>query len=357
MNHKTLYIALGLAALLSSCSVFEKNTPNQLRQHQAPTAWAAETLQPDGRYRNLFTSPQRWPHSCETDCYSADPRVLCKEPASQCKVRWPAASPLFNAQLQWLGHASFRLLTPAGQLLIFDPVSADFDWPINWLAALVGSRRTSPQFAPLADGQPAAAVLYSHAHYDHFHQADAVRLGQQSPLYLPAGMARYLPPAGLQLHEMAWYSQHQLGELRLHFVPAHHYSGRGLYELDGDTSLWGGWVLQLAGKQIYVAGDTGYSPVFQQIRARYGAMTLCLLPIGSYDGEHYRNAHLTPEDALQVAQELGCQRMIPWGYGNHSWLMGDKSSHSALLRLLSMHRQLQSPVELLVLNEGDIVQI
>ena len=49
--------------------------------------------------------------------------------------------------------------------------------------------------------------------------------------------------------------------------------------------------------------------------------------------------------------------MIPWGYGNGSWQMGDISSHSPLLRLLHMQRQLNSQVPLLILNEGDSVQL
>ena len=67
--------------------------------------------------------------------------------------------------------------------------------------------------------------------------------------------------------------------------------------------------------------------------------------------------HTTPEDALVAATELGCKVMIPWGYGNGSWQMGDISSHSPLLRLLHMQRQLNSQVPLLILNEGDNVQL
>lgn len=340
-------------------------------QHPLARLSVTDSQQPgrDGRYRNLFASPQQWPHSCHADCYRPDPRVQCLTKAQsapfvadcdgQVLVRGISADSglLPGWQLQWTGHASFRLLSPQGQLLLIDPVSAGFDWPLNWLAALAGHSRRQPAFDLLAAAQTPAAVLYSHAHYDHFNRQDALALGRHSPLYLPKGMAQYLPDAGLSLHEMTWYSRATLGDLQLHFVPAHHYSGRSLYAIDGDHSLWGGWVLQFGRQQVYIAGDTGYSPVFSQIRARYGAMDLCLLPIGSYHGEHYRNAHLTPEDALQVATELGCKRLIPWGYGNYSWQMGDKSSHAPLLRLLSMHRQLKSATELQVLNEGEVVAL
>lgn len=401
-----VFFSLTLSACVASADD-RHDQANQLQQHNMQSHPALASLQPSkpdpkGRYRNLFSSPKHWPVDCLQDCYQPDARVLCvsegkalpytNDCTDKVQVRWNAATasagtapvmtgsartasvmtvsavtaavttepvataPILSGwQLQWTGHASFRLLSPQGQLLLIDPVSAGFDWPLNWLAALAGHRRDTPDFATLADGKTPAAVLYSHAHYDHFNQDDAVELGEHSPLFMPKGMAQYLPEAGLQLHEMDWYSSTQLGELTLHFVPAHHYTGRGLYEIDGDTSLWGGWVVQLGEQQLYIAGDTGYSPVFQQIASRFGKMDLCLLPIGSYHGEHYRNAHLTPEDALQVAKELGCQQMIPWGYGNYSWQMGDKSSHAPLLRLLSMHRQLNATVGLQVLNEGEVL--
>jgi L-ascorbate metabolism protein UlaG (beta-lactamase superfamily) len=65
--------------------------------------------------------------------------------------------------------------------------------------------------------------------------------------------------------------------------------------------------------------------------------------------------HTTPEDAVIAAQELNCKVVIPWGYGNASWKMGDKTSHSALFRLLHMKEQLKTDIPWYVLNEGDSV--
>jgi L-ascorbate metabolism protein UlaG (beta-lactamase superfamily) len=161
---------------------------------------------------------------------------------------------------------------------------------------------------------------------------------------------------------MAWYSHKALGELTLNFVPAHHFSNRilvpYLYE-DNDKTLWGGWVIEHEGQRIFFAGDTGYSEHFKNIQQRYGDMDVCLMPIASYfhkeSGAWYRYVHTTPEDALVAAKELNCKVMIPWGYGNASWKMGDHSSHSALLRLLHMHKKMGSQVPLHILNEGEEV--
>ena len=45
---------------------------------------------------------------------------------------------------------------------------------------------------------------------------------------------------------------------------------------------------------------------------------------------------MTPEDAVTAANDLRCKVIIPWGYGNAGWGMGDKSSHAPLLRFLAL---------------------
>lgn len=167
---------------------------------------------------------------------------------------------------------------------------------------------------------------------------------------------------------MAWYSQLQLGALKVHALPAHHFSNRiwvpFLYEDFGESS-WNGWLLEFNGKKLFFAGDTGYSPHFFDIQQKYGDIDICLLPMASYhhdtDGDWYRYVHNTPEDALSAAVDLGCKLMIPWGYGNASWKMGDHSTHAPLQRLLTMQQRLkdqpQGQVPLLILNEGDKVKL
>ena len=40
-------------------------------------------------------------------------------------------------------------------------------------------------------------------------------------------------------------------------------------------------------------------------------------------------------------------------YGNASWMMGDKTSHSALFRLMKMKKQLNPAMPWIILNEGE----
>lgn len=356
-------VLLGSAVLLSACST--PNTVQQLISEQAVIEQVSSGSN-QGMYRNLYRiqlGERQYPATCEADCYPAHALVSCQQPGQNCQYSGPQQAPALNTgfTLQWLGHASFLINSPDGQQLLFDPVLGQFDWPINWAQHLVGIIKR-PYTPELTAEQLAAtdAVLYSHLHYDHFSHATIAKIGSNATYYLPLGMADYMPKGGYQVIEKAWYSHSQLGELNIHLVPAHHYNSRKLFN-DDNRAMWGGWLLEHNGNTLFFAGDTGYSEHFRDIQQRYGDIDICLIPIASYHSDTeqnwYRYVHTTPEDALVAAAELGCKVMIPWGYGNASWQLGDHSSHSPLLRLLHMQQQLDSQVPLLILNEGDSVTL
>jgi N-acyl-phosphatidylethanolamine-hydrolysing phospholipase D len=344
---------LGTVLLLSACS-----TPNQVQQLNGEPDNAADIVKNKAFFRNLYRGNIPYPANCEHDCYQPHPMVECKTPAEHCRYTGPQRLPEHKSGfgVHWLGHASFRIRTPDNQQILLDPVTGQFDWPVNWAAQLFGTkpRRVKPKLNP-EQLTATDAVLYSHLHYDHFSTRDIKRIGTAAHYYLPYGMAAYMPIGGYQATEMAWYSSTQQGGLTIHAVPARHFNSRTLR--DENQALWAGWLIQHGEEKLFFAGDTGYSQHFKDIRQKYGDIDICLLPIASYHGPNYRAVHMTPEDALVVADELGCKVMIPWGYGNASWQMGDHSSHSPLLRLLHMQQRLDSQVPLLILNEGDTVAL
>lgn len=354
-------VLLGVALIsLTACSI-----PNNVQQSSDKES-VVKLANDNGnkhRYTNLYRGKQQYPTTCSKDCYPPHPAVICTLPAEQCHYSGPQTPPQLKTgfSLQWLGHASFMLTSVDGKQLLLDPVLGQFDWPVNWVSRLVGIIQR-PLTPTITAEQLAAtdAVLYSHLHYDHFSHATIAQIGGNATYYMPLGMADYMPDAGYNIVEHGWYSQSQLGELTIHLVPAHHFNSRKLIN-DHNQALWGGWLIEHKGRKLLFAGDTGYSQHFNDIQQRFGDIDICLLPIASYhhetDGDWYRYVHTTPEDALTAAQELGCKVMIPWGYGNASWQMGDHSSHSPLLRLLHMQQQLQSTVPLLILNEGDSVAL
>ena len=318
-----------------------------------------------GRFSNLYSSKKTYPVTCQENCYQPSKALVCESPAENCRFVGEQSRPEINTgfTFRWLGHASFYLKSPEGSTLLLDPVSKQFDWPVDWAFRVAnGFFRHEPKWLTSSELKDVDAALYSHIHYDHFNKGDIKNIGTKTQYFVPLGFGEHFPDDGYSINEMTWFSTTQLAELTLNFVPAHHFSSRILvpyvYE-DNDATLWGGWVIEQQGKRIFFAGDTGYSKHFIDIQQRYGDMDVCLIPIASYyhkeNSAWYRYVHTTPEDALVAAQELNCKVMIPWGYGNNSWKMGDHSSHSALLRLLKMHKEMNSKIPLYILNEGEEV--
>lgn len=357
-----LVTCLVVAISLSGCSVFSKpNSIEKILSDSGPVAKAS-----DGRYQNSYPGEKEYPVTCEENCYPDTPQLKCDEDNSRCIFigENPEIEEEYGFNITWLGHASFLVTLPDSTTLLFDPVSEQFDWPIDWLHALSGGMIRQPPDWPDSATSGIDAVLYSHLHYDHFNKADIKKLGSEPTYFVHQDTASYLPENGFSIKEMSWFSDYQKGAATISAVLAHHFNSRFsvplIYE-DNEKALWGGWLVEHQGKKLLFAGDTGYSPHFKDIKQRYGSIDVCLLPIASYYhpeyGKWYRYVHTTPEDALVAAEDLGCKVMIPWGYGNASWQMGDHSSHSPLKRLLKMHKEVNAKLPLVILNEGESVAL
>jgi L-ascorbate metabolism protein UlaG (beta-lactamase superfamily) len=64
-------------------------------------------------------------------------------------------------------------------------------------------------------------------------------------------------------------------------------------------------VLETAAGNIFFAGDTGFGPHFQQIKARFRDFRLALLPIGAYAPRWFMSpVHMDPDEAAQAHEIL-----------------------------------------------------
>jgi N-acyl-phosphatidylethanolamine-hydrolysing phospholipase D len=158
-------------------------------------------------------------------------------------------------------------------------------------------------------------VVLSHDHYDHTDISTVRWLVQRGvPFVVPLGLGEWIRRAGGRATELDWWQETEHAGLRLHCVPAQHFSGRSLR--DRFLRLWAGWVVSGNSRRFYYAGDTGYSDEFKEIGRRLGPMDLAAIPIGAYlpsDMMHF--VHVTPEEALQVAQDVRAQRVVAMHFG------------------------------------------
>jgi N-acyl-phosphatidylethanolamine-hydrolysing phospholipase D len=198
-----------------------------------------------------------------------------------------------------------------GLSFLTDPMFSHRASPFSFM----GPRRMVPPGMPLEALPKIDFVLLSHDHYDHTDITTVRWLGQRGvPFVVPLGLGEWIRRAGGQAIERNWWQETELAGLRLHCVPAQHFSGRSLR--DRFRRLWAGWVVGGATRRFYYAGDTGYSNDFKEIGRKLGPMDLAAIPIGAYlpsDMMHF--VHVTPEEALRVAQDVRAQRVVAMHFG------------------------------------------
>ncbi|MFF2848944.1 MBL fold metallo-hydrolase [Streptomyces sp. NPDC058001] len=207
----------------------------------------------------------------------------------------------------WVGHASW-VLRIGGLTVLTDPV---------WSRKILGTpARITPVGVAWGALPRVDAVVISHNHYDHLDAPTLARLPRGMPVLVPAGLGAWFRRRGFSgVTELDWWEAARIGGVRFDFVPAHHWSKRGIR--DTCRTLWGGWVLTDGdGQRVYFAGDTGYGHWFSRIGHRYPDIDLALLPIGAYDPRWWlRDVHCDPEEAVRAARDVGARRMAPMHWG------------------------------------------
>jgi len=212
-----------------------------------------------------------------------------------------------QTSVTWVGHASYVIRT-GGLSVLADPV---------WSESIPGRiRRLTPTGIDWDQLPPVDAVLISHNHYDHLDSPTIKRLPRSTPMLVPAALAPWFTRRGFtSVTELDWWEQATVGDVRFEFVPAHHWSRRGLRDLN--RTLWGGWIIQAPrGPLLYFAGDSGYGDRFAAIGERHPGIELAMMPIGAYAPRWFMgSAHMDPAEAVQATLDVGANRMawMHWG--------------------------------------------
>lgn len=223
------------------------------------------------------------------------------------------ANQVDDLRVTWVNHATV-LIQVAGINILTDPIWGERASPVSW----AGPKRYIRPGIRFEDLPPIHAVLISHNHYDHLDIETLKRLHSVHNSHVFAGLGNraLLKKHGIDsVSEMNWWQHEQLtDEIRVTFVPAQHFSGRGIG--DRNKTLWGGFVVESGRGTIYFAGDTGWGPQFQQVADRFGPVRLAILPIGAYQPRWFMGpVHISPEEALEAHRVLNAQYSMGIHYG------------------------------------------
>ena len=212
----------------------------------------------------------------------------------------------------FIGHSTF-LVQVGGVCVLIDPIWSKRCSPVFF----AGPRRVRRPGQGL-DALPGVnLLLVTHNHYDHMDLPTLrrVRARWAPPVATGLGNARHLAKADIRSAvELDWWQSTELAGARVTYVPAQHFSARGLY--DRNRCLWGGFVVEAGGAVVYFAGDSGYCPHFAEIGRRFPRIDLALLPIGAYEPRWFmRQQHMDPEEAVRAHLDLGARRSLGMHFG------------------------------------------
>jgi N-acyl-phosphatidylethanolamine-hydrolysing phospholipase D len=215
----------------------------------------------------------------------------------------------------WIGHATL-LVQIAGKNILTDPHFSDRASPVQW----AGPKRVVAPAISMSDLPVIDMVILSHNHYDSL-DANSIdglvrREGGTETLFLvPAGLRDWFANRGVtQVIEFDWFDNHETEGLAITAVPVQHWSKRIFSPRD--SSLWAGWIVEANGFKFFFAGDSGYTPFFKEIGARFGPFDLAAIPIGAYEPRWFmRFHHLSPEEAVKVHLDVKSKKSIAihWG--------------------------------------------
>jgi L-ascorbate metabolism protein UlaG (beta-lactamase superfamily) len=216
---------------------------------------------------------------------------------------------LNGVKLTWLGHATFRVETPGGKIILIDP------WVMG-NPVCPSTERTV---------RPVDIMLVTHGHGDHI--GDAVEIAKRhnpTVVGIPE-LCRWLGKKGVtNLAEMNKGGTQTVGDIKVTMVHADHSCGIQ----DGDEMVYGGeacgYVIEFAnGLKIYHAGDTNVFGDMQIIRELY-APEIAMLPIG----DHYT---MSPREAAYACKLLRPKTVIPMHFGTFPVLTGKPSTLQKLV--------------------------
>jgi L-ascorbate metabolism protein UlaG (beta-lactamase superfamily) len=227
-------------------------------------------------------------------------------------------------QIEWLGQAGFRILTPGGKLIVIDP----------WIKA--GPKTPAKYKENMAALGKIDVLLVTHGHVDHLGDAPALAQLNKTKLYWPADMVTPLITIGALPADLG----HRFNKsgivkpvdgIKVTAVRAEHSSlivwpdaqGKPVSHPAGEPV---GYIIELEnGFKIWHMGDTGLFGDMSFIGQHYKP-DLVMIPIGG-------NFTMGPEDAAFAIKNMIKPKMVlPMHYNSNPLATGTLAEFEAAMK-------------------------
>ena len=218
-----------------------------------------------------------------------------------------------NDYIAWIGHATF-LIKLGETIIITDPLFSKNSGPL-----IFGPKRYVDSAIKLNEIPKTDLFLLTHNHYDHLDYSTVRNFPyKKSKVIIPLKLSKYFTRNGYKdVNELDWYEEIKVNSnLKVTLLPAVHWSKRSL--TDTNKTLWGSFLIEYKNQKILFACDTGYGNIYKELGKKYGPIDLTFINIGAYDFRPMFERsvyHATPEEALNIAQDLKSKKVIGMHWG------------------------------------------
>jgi L-ascorbate metabolism protein UlaG (beta-lactamase superfamily) len=217
---------------------------------------------------------------------------------------------LKGIKLTWLGHSSFRVVTPKGTVIYIDP------WVMQNPVTPESERNVTK----------ADILLCTHGHFDHIGDAVAIAKKHNSKVVGIFELCLWMQKKGVQqIAPMNKGGTQQVEDVKVTMVNAVH--SCGIQDNDGSIVYGGeacGFVVEFEnGLKLYHAGDTAVFGDMELIHHLYAPDIACL-PIG----DHFV---MSPKEAAYACSILHPKAVIPMHFGTFPVLSGTPASLRKLI--------------------------
>nr|WP_293994876.1 MBL fold metallo-hydrolase [uncultured Fusobacterium sp.] len=251
----------------------------------------------------------------------------------------------------WLGHSSLYLQLEGNRILVDPVLEKAFPLPFA-MKAFEGSDIFKSKDIPEID-----ILILTHDHWDHLNYPTIMGIKNRVKKFIvPLGVGEHLEHWGINkenIIETDWWETISLKELKIHTLPARHFSGRGFIR---NKSLWASFLIETKDSKLFFNGDSGYGPHYKEIGEKFKNIDFVAMEAGQYNSD-WANIHIHPEEILLALNDLNTQRFLPihnskFKLSKHNWYE-PLDRLDTLIENTNIHMQTPLIGEIIYLNKKD----